>query len=927
MATIYVPDELKARLVAAAEKAGFTVTRGAGSELASFLEQLISTRVPLSGDSPAELWQGFRNQIDPLLGTLSKALRPYRVGLNVAFTPEEGQLLVYQQPLEDEPKTVRQHPRAALTPDAMQAFGFALTDLFHRLGGYDYEPQSLDEAKLVWAALEEALEILGGQSATSRALAAAGHGGSRLSSLSIQGLAEQLIDRAWSESGHPESIPTEHRQALAHFVLRLDPDCTDAYTTLGIVTEEKGDLEQARLHYRRAIRAARHTLGAERFAKEHRGEITFWYSFETRPFMRALALLAGASRELGHMDAAVHYYRTLLALQPNDPQGNRYCLAACFLQMGRLDDLQRLLQKHREPDDAQWRYNWAALLFLREGATRAANDALRKAFAANPHVPNYLAMEQGELPESSTYSPASPEEAAGYAHLAGRAWRAAPEAFAWLTQRAKHATLVRRPDEIFFTAEEDPDDPVHRWAGEAFNLLAPLVTEQEIALKQQALGDGTIRLSEHQRQHGYRVRGVLTTLAPLLPRTYAMRLVTLIDHIALLEDFIEVAVAFLPVAPGQQQHTVFVRAYANALMTMRQPADLGYRDRLGEVLAVTPADLLKQVKMADLLAYIKAHDPARRGIAVCSLAPYLDAEALTQVMPLAREVAAFRLERGVPADAGYPYERVAALLAIAARLRGPDQARLVDETRPYWAQALSAAWCQAEYGFREDAVRNGLFQVLSRLGYTDVVKAMILESPRSSDQPFHVVGARAQVLASLAHTFPSVEFDAVAQDTQDAVLRELKRLSGGAAKLGAADALSRLHVRDGVDVAACLLGYVSHEKTRATVAATCLDVIHKLVSNPRSRTEADEQADALQRIAPMLPPAQAREGLAIAQSLYTRPSRARALSALLPSLRDKEREKTRAEVEEIAGSLRDPLARAEALTNLAYGYRQSTKRQ
>lgn len=926
MATIYVPDELKAKLVAAAEKAGFTVTRGAGSELASFLEQLLSARVPLAGDSPAELWQAFRDQIDPLLGTLTKALLPYRVSLNVAFTPEEGQLLVYQQPLEDVPRMVRQNPRASLTPDALQALGLALTDLFHRLGGYHFDPQSLDEAKLVWAALEEALETLEGQSATSRALAAAGHHSGRLSSLSIQGLAEQLIDRAWSDSGDPESIPPEQRQALANFVLRLDPDCADAHTTLGIVAEEKGDFEQALIHYRHAARAARHTLGPELFAKENRGEVTFWYSMGTRPLMRAMALLAGVSRELGRMDATVHYYRTLLALQPNDPQGNRYCLAACFLQMGRLDELQRLLQKHREPDDTQWRYNWAALLFLREGATRAANDALRKAFAANPHVPNYLGLEKSEVPESNTYSPASPEEAAVYARLAGRAWRAAPKALAWLTQRAKHATLVRRPTEMFFTAEEDPDDPVHRWTGEAFNLLAPLLTEQEIVLRRQ-IDDDSVRLSARQQQHGYHIRRVLTTLAPLLPRAYAMRLVTLIDHITLLEDFVDVAVAFLPVAPGPQQYVVFRRAYANVLRTMEQPANLGYREWLGEVLAVTPADLLKQVKTKELLDYIQAHDPARRGIAVCGLAPYLDAEALAQAIPLAREVAASQLRRTVSTDADYPYERVAALLAIAARLRDRDQARLVDETRPYWSNALSAAWNEVGYVVREEVVRDGLFQVLARLGYTDVVKTAILESPRSADQPLNVVATRAQVLAALAHAFPGAEFDAVAQDTVGAALHALRQIADSVATRGTDNALGALHIQDSVDLGACLLGYLTDEKTRAAVAAACLKLARRLVLNPRSRTEADEQANALERIAPMLPPAQAREGLAIAQSLYTRPSRARALSALLPALRESEREKVRATIEEIAASLRDPLAKAEALANLARGYRQSTKRQ
>jgi hypothetical protein len=80
-------------------------------------------------------------------------------------------------------------------------------------------------------------------------------------------------------------------------------------------------LEEARELLERGVAAGERTLGRRVF-QEDIGH--FWLIFETRPYMRARAALAGTPWLLGRREQAVDHQRELLRLTPKDNQGLRY---------------------------------------------------------------------------------------------------------------------------------------------------------------------------------------------------------------------------------------------------------------------------------------------------------------------------------------------------------------------------------------------------------------------------------------------------------------------------------------------------------------------------------------------------------------------------------------------------------------------------
>ena len=150
MATLYLPDELKKRLIAAAIEAGYEVSRGAHSELIDFVKALLDgPRVDrVRGDTPAELWATFYPQIAPFVHQLSASLMQYDIFLAVDFDAAEGCLTLEQAPYREKETDQPAEETPARLP--------VLAALFREAGGPDL--LQLDTTRLLNASLPPVAE-------------------------------------------------------------------------------------------------------------------------------------------------------------------------------------------------------------------------------------------------------------------------------------------------------------------------------------------------------------------------------------------------------------------------------------------------------------------------------------------------------------------------------------------------------------------------------------------------------------------------------------------------------------------------------------------------------------------------------------------------------------------------------------------------
>jgi tetratricopeptide (TPR) repeat protein len=240
---------------------------------------------------------------------------------------------------------------------------------------------------------------------------------------------EQAQDMAWDAmdllGGEEKKVVRLCREALA-----IHPDCVDALSMLA-------EIESSRLidyvdAMRKAVAAGRRDLGSKRF-KKYRGH--FWGEIETRPFMRAMAGLAGALIEWGtpeRIDEAIAIQEEMLALNPNDNQGIRDMLVGCYLAKKRYDDAARLLKRY----EGDWMavFRWArVLLAFATGYEDEAAGLVAEARQQNPHVELYLTgKKRRPRYRLDSYSPGEESEAICCADVLWAAWQAHPKAKRWL---------------------------------------------------------------------------------------------------------------------------------------------------------------------------------------------------------------------------------------------------------------------------------------------------------------------------------------------------------------------------------------------------------------------------------------------------------------------------------------------------------------
>lgn len=244
--------------------------------------------------------------------------------------------------------------------------------------------------------------------------------------------AQDIMYEAWDARG-------KDRIDLAYKALSVSKDCADAYVLLA--DEAAPDYAEAIRFLEDGVRAGERALGERMFAEDAGN---FWGILETRPYMRARFDLAHLLSLTGERAQAIIHMQDLLRLNPGDNQGVRHELAACLLEEGDLEALQKLLDEYPDEYSAVWYYTRALMKFRLEGRTPPADVYLIEAFEQNRFVPLYLLGKKRFPVRAPEYmSIGDDTEAVVYALENALAWKDTPGAFMWMN--LVHATYRRRP--------------------------------------------------------------------------------------------------------------------------------------------------------------------------------------------------------------------------------------------------------------------------------------------------------------------------------------------------------------------------------------------------------------------------------------------------------------------------------------------------
>ena len=151
-----------------------------------------------------------------------------------------------------------------------------------------------------------------------------------------------------------------------------------------------------------------------------------WADHLFRDVLRLHFIRAEMLRSLGRLDEALDEYEYLLDFDPEDGIGARLYYVPALLLAGRYRDAQRALGDV-SGDELFAAPIWNAALTAVALGDDGADELLRKALEANPHIPRYLLSRYLPAPPPY-YSPGDEDEAIIYADGAQPAWRAVPGA-------------------------------------------------------------------------------------------------------------------------------------------------------------------------------------------------------------------------------------------------------------------------------------------------------------------------------------------------------------------------------------------------------------------------------------------------------------------------------------------------------------------
>ena len=214
---------------------------------------------------------------------------------------------------------------------------------------------------------------------------------------------------------------------LAMRAVELDRRCVDALVMLAHAGSDSPD--ELIENIEKAVWMGERALGEE-FFEENRGH--FWGIIKTRPYMRARQELADLLRDAGRTDDAIAHYEAMLDLNPDDNQGIRDLLLACYLTRGDLDGTRRLFDQNEEDSSATFRWSRVLERHL-AGDEAGAVSFLLEARRDNHFVEPYL-IGKKSMPRTlpDFYSPGDESEAEYVAVNLRPAWKGHRASLSWL---------------------------------------------------------------------------------------------------------------------------------------------------------------------------------------------------------------------------------------------------------------------------------------------------------------------------------------------------------------------------------------------------------------------------------------------------------------------------------------------------------------
>jgi hypothetical protein len=201
--------------------------------------------------------------------------------------------------------------------------------------------------------------------------------------------------------------------------LKLDKYCLPAYEVCG----SSAIGQAARDKYLLQGAHAGEKIFGGAFEKKHSGK--FMQFVATRPFLRLLTYKAETMRENKMYDKVIRILERLMRLDATDSMFHRYQLQSLYLLSGDLDQFQQICLIEKKFDSVHKLFNQALFLFMTEGPSRNADEAMKKAIGFNPHVIDYLTGSR-PLPErhEPEYVQNENSGAIAYCQYALPAWQA-----------------------------------------------------------------------------------------------------------------------------------------------------------------------------------------------------------------------------------------------------------------------------------------------------------------------------------------------------------------------------------------------------------------------------------------------------------------------------------------------------------------------
>lgn len=188
-----------------------------------------------------------------------------------------------------------------------------------------------------------------------------------------------ILDEGW-DAREGDDNTTARKKALR--ALEIYPRCVDARNLLGNILMDRFEFREAEQAYRTAVEdAVREQGGAVKLKN-----VPYWQDLDTRPYLRARHGLGLSLMQLHRYDEALREFETILDLNPNDNQGNRFLLADVHHFLGNREKAGRLYEKHGEVDSL---YGYSLLLFF-SGKRTQAEHMLKKAVKGSPFIARIL---------------------------------------------------------------------------------------------------------------------------------------------------------------------------------------------------------------------------------------------------------------------------------------------------------------------------------------------------------------------------------------------------------------------------------------------------------------------------------------------------------------------------------------------------------